>query len=41
MQPETDTLKLSEGYATLTPLHIDMTRRQLMDRFAGFAWSVE
>jgi 5'-nucleotidase len=41
MQPETDTLELSEGYATLTPLHIDMTHRQLMDRFAGFEWSVE
>ncbi|HEV3300781.1 MAG TPA: hypothetical protein VG055_14120 [Planctomycetaceae bacterium] len=41
IQPETDTLELSEGYATLTPLHIDITHRQLMDRFAGFEWSLE
>lgn len=41
MQPESDTLELSQGFATLTPLHIDMTHRQLMDRFAGFEWRVE
>lgn len=41
MQPETDLVELSEGFATLTPLHIDMTHRQLMDRFAGYEWLVE
>ena len=41
MQPETDLVELAAGFATLTPLHIDMTHRQLLDRFAGFAWSVE
>jgi len=41
LQPETDLVELAEGFATLTPLHIDMTHRQLMDRFAGFEWSVE
>jgi 5'-nucleotidase len=41
MQPETDLVELAAGFATLTPLHIDMTHRQLLDRFAGFAWSVD
>jgi 5'-nucleotidase len=41
MDPETDSRELAEGYATLTPLHIDMTHRQLLDRFAGFEWSVD
>ncbi len=36
MRPQSDTLELSQGFATLTPLRIDMTHRQLMDRFAGF-----
>jgi len=41
MEPETDVRELEEGYATLTPLHIDMTHRQLLDRFAEFHWSVD
>lgn len=41
MEPETDVRELEEGYATLTPLHIDMTHGQLLDRFAEFRWSVD
>jgi len=41
MEPETDVRELEEGYATLTPLHIDMTHRPLLDRFAEFSWSVD
>ena len=40
-EPETDNRELEEGFATLTPLHIDMTHRQLLDRFAEFEWSAE
>ena len=41
MEPETDVRELEEGNATLTPLHIDMTHRPLLDRFAEFQWSVD
>ena len=43
MMAKTDAAKTESKpkNATLTPLHIDMTHRQLLDRFAGFAWSVE
>jgi hypothetical protein len=41
MEPETDNRQLEEGFATLTPLHIDMTHRQLLDRFAEFEWTID
>jgi 5'-nucleotidase len=40
-EPETDIHELEAGYATLTPLHIDMTHRQLLDRFSEFKFTVE
>jgi 5'-nucleotidase len=41
LEPETDVRELAEGYATLTPLHIDMTHRQLLDRYAEYSWSID
>jgi 5'-nucleotidase len=41
MEPETDVRELAEGYATLTPLFIDMTHQPLRERFAAYRWSVE
>ena len=41
MEPETDVHELEAGYATFTPLHIDMTHRQLLDRFGEFKFVVE
>lgn len=41
LEPQTDAHELAEGFATMTPLHIDMTHRPLLDRFAGFSWSAE
>ena len=35
MEPETDVHELEAGYATLTPLHIDMTHRQLLTEVWG------
>ena len=36
--PETDVTSLCEGYITVTPLHFDMTRYDLLSEVAGWDW---
>jgi 5'-nucleotidase len=36
---ETDVTSLCEGYITVTPLHFDMTRHDLLGELAGWDWS--
>ena len=40
-EPQADVRELADGFVTLTPLHIDMTHRALLDRFSAFSWSIE
>jgi 5'-nucleotidase len=37
--PETDVTSLSEGYITVTPLHFDLTRHDLIDGVSRWQWS--
>ena len=36
--PETDVTSLCEGYITVTPLHFDMTRHDLIPAVSGWDW---
>jgi 5'-nucleotidase len=37
--PETDVTSLTEGYITVTPLHFDMTRHDLLQQVRGWDWT--
>lgn len=37
--PETDVSSLSEGYITITPLHFDLTRHDLIGEVSRWKWS--
>jgi len=37
--PETDVTSLAEGYITVTPLHFDMTRHDLLGELGRWDWS--
>jgi 5'-nucleotidase len=37
--PETDVTSLCEGYITVTPLHFDLTRHDLLKEVAGWDWT--
>jgi len=39
--PETDVTSLSEGYITVTPLHFDLTRHDLLGHVRQWAWTDE
>ncbi len=36
--PETDVTSLTEGYITVTPLHFDMTKYDMLDGVGGWDW---
>jgi 5'-nucleotidase len=40
-QPDTDVEAIAEGYATITPLHFNLTHTQRLNKFAGHAWRLE
>ena len=40
MEPGTDLKELSEGYITLTPLHFDLTERQLVEELQKVAFEI-
>ena len=40
LEAGTDVKELIDGYATLTPLHFDMTRPALLAEFSGTEWSL-
>ena len=37
--PETDVSSLAEGYVTVTPLHFDLTRHDLLNELSGWDWA--
>jgi 5'-nucleotidase len=40
MEAGTDVRELAEGYATLTPMHFDLTHRPSLDRFENHGWNL-
>ena len=39
MEPDTDVRELADGYATLTPMHFDITHRSTLERTRAEGWS--
>lgn len=40
-QPDTDVDAIAEGYATITPLHFNLTHQQRLARFAAHPWRLD
>jgi len=40
IEPGTDVRELAEGFATVTPLHFDLTHRATLEQFGPYSWGL-